>query len=70
MQGEKGFEITNDEDRSLAVKRAAALLRYEPGGDGERELLVLTDAIAEYDMRDFEKAPRSRPSDDPAFSPG
>jgi hypothetical protein len=37
--------------RKAAVLRAAQLLSSSPGSDGEREFEQLTEAIAEFDIR-------------------
>lgn len=43
--------ISSYQERKAAVLRAAQLITSPRGSDGEREFAVLTEAIAEFDIR-------------------
>ncbi|HEV2508767.1 hypothetical protein [Bosea sp. (in: a-proteobacteria)] len=43
--------ISSYEERKAAVLRAAQLLSSSIGSDGEREFELLTEAIADFDIR-------------------
>jgi hypothetical protein len=43
--------ISSYQERKAAVLRAAQLISSPMGSDGEREFAVLTEAIADFDIR-------------------
>lgn len=44
------ISITNDQERRVALERAAALIRSAASSEDEQELEALTEAIAIYDI--------------------
>ncbi|KUL92618.1 hypothetical protein DK26_28120 [Bosea sp. WAO] len=51
MPNADAVTITTYEDRKTAVLRAAKLISSPKGSQGEREFELLTEAIAEFDIR-------------------
>ncbi|CAD5251989.1 conserved hypothetical protein [Bosea sp. 62] len=51
MPNADALMISSYEERKAAVLRAAQLISSARGSDGEREFELLTEAIAEFDIR-------------------
>ncbi|MGO4175424.1 hypothetical protein [Bosea sp. TAF32] len=51
MPNADALTISSYQQRKIAVLRAAELLPSSPGSDGEREFEALTEAIADFDIR-------------------
>lgn len=51
MPNADAVTISSYEERKAAVLRAARLISSSTGSDGEREFEVLTEAIADFDIR-------------------
>ena len=51
MPNADAVTISSYEERKAAVLRAAQLISSSRGSDGEREFEMLTEAIADFDIR-------------------
>lgn len=51
MPNADAVSISSYEERKAAVLRAAELISSARGSDGEREFEMLTEAIADFDIR-------------------